>query len=732
MNKSKIITLLLLSIPLFISLTLSSESQDTSNKKAKTLTRDIAQENISAIPLSAEDGGEDTAFDYYSYLESEFKQQLNPPPRAKRERAFTLFETYNEFVKDESSKVLDKTTACDLNLFRGSAFYPQIYLGGQVNRTQLDLGAVALLHMIAQPLVSSEDLQKRQMVIKELIKQSDMLQPIFKEMEAIKGLENLVLTLFRRDIFDYSRRSEFTGESLSAESLFGLPSNSLVIKDAAMLEPLAWLRSLASFFRYSSNFLELQNGVNQINRAMHSGLMATSSLAVGLKGASLCFNWPGLLPQKMQNLALRAQPIANFTSIYGLLIWLIQLARNSQSLEALNHGLGFYQHGTMTYYELNDYRGALLRSTYTQTKLIAFARYIKLMQTCRELIAQNPILKEHLPVFKKLDDIFGTFAQKSTDFNYLLELLETETFKGEASFFSRFGRIIAAQKLIKQFQSELSQAFVALGELDAYFSIVRLYQEQQGKGAQWTFPTYEAESETPFIDAQAFWNPMIHPDKVVVNSLQWGTGGNPRAVLITGANAGGKSTAMTALVYGALLGQTIGIVPAHSFAFTPFTKIMTYLKITDDVAAANSHFKAGVVRAQALASTVENLKDKEFSITAVDEVFNGTTCAEGEAAAYSFIELLGSFPHNLCMTTTHFPLITELEKTAPDTFKNYKVGVTFDQGKLVYPFKLEQGISDQVIAFDVLKEEGFSAEFLTKAHLVLDRIKSSREAAAIN
>lgn len=146
---------------------------------------------------------------------------------------------------------------------------------------------------------------------------------------------------------------------------------------------------------------------------------------------------------------------------------------------------------------------------------------------------------------------------------------------------------------------------------------------------------------------------------------------------------------------------------------------MTYLNITDDIAAGNSHFKAGVLRARELMATAASQVGNKFSFTAVDEVFNGTSHKEGQAAAYALIEQLGKHSNNMCATVTHFPIIAHLEDRTSD-FTNYKVTVTQNlDGTIHYPYKLGLGISTQAIALDILKQEGFGATFLDKAHEIM-------------
>ena len=257
------------------------------------------------------------------------------------------------------------------------------------------------------------------------------------------------------------------------------------------------------------------------------------------------------------------------------------------------------------------------------------------------------------------------------------------------------------------------------GELDAYLSCAKLIKNSENRRASFCFPNYVTNVTQPFVQGQDFWNPAIDPEKVVSSSLTIGHQARPN-IIVTGPNAGGKSTVIKGLILNIIMSQSLGIAAARSFTFTPFNNIITYLNITDDIAAGNSHFKAGVLRAKDLIEAAEKQKGANFSFTAVDEVFNGTSHEEGQAAAYSLIEQLGSYRNNMCVTITHFPKVTFLEKDT-NNFTNYRVTVQKDrQGRISYPYRLEKGIANQSIAIDILKQEGFSATFLNKAQQILN------------
>ena len=220
-----------------------------------------------------------------------------------------------------------------------------------------------------------------------------------------------------------------------------------------------------------------------------------------------------------------------------------------------------------------------------------------------------------------------------------------------------------------------------------------------------------------------FWNPFINPDNVVASSLDLGsTYGEQRSIIVTGANAGGKSTISKALVLSIILAQSLGIAPAEELTFTPFTKIITYLNITDDIAEGNSLFIAGVKRGRELSETIKNLniEKNEYALSIADEMFGGTPPDVGQAAAYSLIKQIGKHPNNILVTTTHFPIIPSLEEET-GLFTNYKVDVEINEnGEIYYPYLLSKGTAEKVITFDILESEGFSDDFLLEAQRILE------------
>ena len=299
-------------------------------------------------------------------------------------------------------------------------------------------------------------------------------------------------------------------------------------------------------------------------------------------------------------------------------------------------------------------------------------------------------------------------------------LLKTDTFNTKPSLLTNKGNVFLAYKLFTDTKEEFENAMLAIGELDAYLSIATLYKEHADKRVHYCFAQYE-QGSTPSMHMKDFWNPFIDADKVVANSLELGSNQEKRNMIITGPNAGGKSTLLKAIALTIIMAQSFGIAPASELSCTPFSKIITYLNITDDIGAGNSLFKAQTQRAQYLMDTVHTIKNNELSFSIIDEMFNGTSPKEAQACAFSLAKSLGNIPHNIAIVATHFDMLTRLEAQTED-YTNYHVSVErLRSGGIAYPFKLERGISDQHVALDILKAEGFQGSIVQEAQDILDK-----------
>ena len=92
----------------------------------------------------------------------------------------------------------------------------------------------------------------------------------------------------------------------------------------------------------------------------------------------------------------------------------------------------------------------------------------------------------------------------------------------------------------------------------------------------------------------------------------------------------------------------------------------------------------------------------------MDEIFSSTNPQEGISGAYAIADKLSSYDNSISIITTHYSYLTNLEKT--NNFTNYNIPILKENNSIIYPYKLEKGISTQFIAIDSSKQK-FSKTF---------------------
>lgn len=168
--------------------------------------------------------------------------------------------------------------------------------------------------------------------------------------------------------------------------------------------------------------------------------------------------------------------------------------------------------------------------------------------------------------------------------------------------------------------------------------------------------------------------------------------------LITGPNAGGKSTFLKALGVNIILAQTYGICCASSCELTPLYFINTQIN-TPDIIGKSSLFQEEIKRCKYNLDIISNISKDKHSLILLDELFNSTNVIEGVSAGYAILNKINSFNNCLCIVTTHFGYLTKLNK-----FLKYKMNAKIND-KITFPYKLKKGVSNQYIALELLRND---------------------------
>jgi len=290
--------------------------------------------------------------------------------------------------------------------------------------------------------------------------------------------------------------------------------------------------------------------------------------------------------------------------------------------------------------------------------------------------------------------------------SHCLPELTNHLFKATPTIFSNKGKVLITYGVVDKCPGVLD-LLKYIGEVDCYLSICKMI-----KSGYYSFPKF-SQSKKPIIHVKDLWHPYLNPKTAVKNDINIGGDNQPNNMVITGPNAGGKSTFIKSVTLLLLFGQSLGIVPGTSCEFTPFKLLNTYLNIPD-CKGKESLFEAEMHRARDHIRELEALDPNSKAFLVMDEIFSSTNPEEGISGGYAIAKKLGEFPNSVTLLTTHFTYLTNLEKDT-DNYMAHKIPINRVEGRIEYPYKLTKGVSDQFIALELLKHKGFDEDIIENA-----------------
>ena len=337
-------------------------------------------------------------------------------------------------------------------------------------------------------------------------------------------------------------------------------------------------------------------------------------------------------------------------------------------------------------------------------------------------------------------------------------LLKCSLYKNPDCVWNNKGKLLVDFLSVSKNRDTTHPLFNFLGNLDALLNIHTLVSTPD-----YNFAKYKKDAKTPSIEIEKLWHPSFKPESMIRNDFKLGVSSKyPRNALITGPNAGGKSTFLKSLSIAVLLSQTIGIAPSSKIVLTPFSLINTYLNIPD-CKGQESLFEAEMNRAYNHLQMVQDLSSNHFSFCILDEIFNGTNPNEGISGAYAIANQLGKMPHSISLITTHFhqlqvlgnkkstttqEALTESDLSQNDTqqrsesseplespptplpetnYRNYQIPVKINKDQIKYLYQIQDGVSEQLIALKLLAKKGFHSGLVQQAEKICgDLVESGK------
>lgn len=192
---------------------------------------------------------------------------------------------------------------------------------------------------------------------------------------------------------------------------------------------------------------------------------------------------------------------------------------------------------------------------------------------------------------------------------------------------------------------------------------------------------------------------------------------NTRTLVLSGANAGGKTVTMKTVALLSLLNQICTFIPASSLSTLPiFSSVLTDIgdmqSIKDDQSTFSSHMKN-------IAYIVRNAD--ENSLVILDELGSGTDPEEGSVLSLSILKHL-SKKAKLTICTSHYNQVKNFAYTENNMVN---ASMEFDTKTSLPTFKVLSGIPGDSHALSTAKRSGILKEIIDDAYSMLGEGKES-------
>jgi DNA mismatch repair protein MutS len=265
--------------------------------------------------------------------------------------------------------------------------------------------------------------------------------------------------------------------------------------------------------------------------------------------------------------------------------------------------------------------------------------------------------------------------------------------------------------------SKLSYVLHIGGVIDSMMSLCVLRQTKPLSYVNYTNGLFkEGKKKT---DCYLVMKNMTHPNLSNVpntpHSVEVKNGvGNS---VITGPNAGGKSTFLRSIAINVYLSQTICMNFSSYTCILPYSFICTQFNVYDRIGS-KSLFQSEMTNTLAAIESIVN--NQGASLLLMDELFTSTNAVEGLAGAIAICKKLGSLDRCSTFVTTHFQGMHILKNH--NFFLRKMNALIGPGGEISFPYKLKNGFSRQYIALNLLAQEGLEHEILEDAISIVKKI----------
>ncbi|WP_419241047.1 MutS-related protein [Cardinium endosymbiont of Nabis limbatus] len=616
----------------------------------------------------------------------------------------TIFSDIDANIPGKCEPILNSNAWTDLMLFCGGSSNPAHHFLSRINKTTTVLGECALATLLVTPTSDIVTLCNRQRTLQVLLENPTCLADLHQTLATYRKAEHSLLSLWTHtdSLYTHAYRSYMHKRFLS--------DNPATNKIASKLTLRIFFRNLLDIYGEFVAIPILGLFWCEANYLMNS--ISKGGFIEGNRSESYA-------PFRYLTPIFSIGPVINnYRDTDGkrsLLPFVGLAATHAATIWRGYCGVKSYQ----------EYSGVFCNLANRMRDVQVFLQTI---QKLSNIVAANQALEAHYgPSLSAIRALLEK-RKESTEIGAMVRNLLDMKLEHWSYILRNNGKLLATYNLFTEHKDCLKPAMYELGQLNAFMGIATLLKESKKDFPAhcYTFTKFldRSKQSTPCIQFDAMWSPMLNPATVVDNNVALDAH-NTRNIILSGPNAGGKSSFICGVASSVLLSQTFGIAAAKSAVITPFNKINTYIELRDDIASGDSLFMVEVHRMQQYKHMLENSKPNEFIFTISDEPFARTNPTEASAAAYSILASIAKHTNALHIVSTHYPILMGLTHKFKDRgIKNFKVFIDeqADQ-KLHYTYKVVPGEADQSVALRILAQEGYDPALLKQAEDIVQKSK---------
>ena len=251
------------------------------------------------------------------------------------------------------------------------------------------------------------------------------------------------------------------------------------------------------------------------------------------------------------------------------------------------------------------------------------------------------------------------------------------------------------------YRIRMQKILECINYMDVANTISKLYHTKD-----WCLVNYDNSKPTTIVDMKS---PLLDDTQI----------SNPaylkKHLIITGPNAGGKTTYVKNIVLNIILAQTLGIAMGNKMSTKLYNIIQTFMRV-QDIVGNRSYFETEVKYCYELLQKAEQNRSSNI-LFVMDEPMHSTPPIEGQSTAYAVCEYINNnYKNATIIVTTHYHSLINLGYNYPDYFTNLSMeAIQKSEFSFKFPYTIKNKESKQCIALELLGREMFPQELINSA-----------------